>query len=70
VAGRSFGVDTNGPSRFDVTKLGRCSSRSTSGLPEVESPNHERALILDTRDSKVLWLRTGLKPAVMAEGCD
>ena len=22
VAGRSFGVDTNGPSRFDVTKLG------------------------------------------------
>ena len=37
---------------------------------EVESPNHERALIFDTRDSKVLWLRTGLKPAVMAEGCD
>ena len=37
---------------------------------EVESPNHERALIFDTRDGKVLWLRTGLKPAVMAEGCD
>jgi len=37
---------------------------------EVESPNHQRALIFDTRDSRVVWLRTGLKPAVMEEGCD
>jgi hypothetical protein len=37
---------------------------------EVESPNHERAIIFNTRDSKVLWLRTGFKPAVTEmEGC-
>ena len=33
---------------------------------EVESPNHERAIIYNTRDSKVLWFRTGFKPSVTA----
>ena len=38
---------------------------------EAESPNHERAIIYNTRDSKVLWLRTGFKPAVTAaEECN
>ena len=37
---------------------------------EVESPNHERAIIYNTRDRKVLWFRTGFKPEVTArESC-
>jgi hypothetical protein len=31
---------------------------------EVESPDHKRAIIFNTRDSKVIWLRSGLKPVV------
>lgn len=31
---------------------------------EVESPNHQRAIIFTTRDSKVVGLRAGFKPAV------
>jgi hypothetical protein len=31
---------------------------------EAESPNHERAIIFTTQDSKVIALRTGFKPAV------
>lgn len=38
---------------------------------EVESPNHERAIVYNTQDSKVLWMRTGFKPAVTeAEQCN
>ena len=37
---------------------------------EVESPNHQRALVFDTRDGKVRSLRTGFLPEVMiARGC-
>jgi hypothetical protein len=31
---------------------------------EVESPNHERAILFDTQDSKITSLRTGFKPIV------
>ena len=31
---------------------------------EVESPNHQRALLYTTRDSKIIGLSTGFKPAV------
>jgi hypothetical protein len=37
---------------------------------EVESPNHERAIIYDTQGSRIKWMRTGLKPIVTnAELC-
>jgi hypothetical protein len=37
---------------------------------QVESPNHQRAIVFDTRDDKIRWLKTGFLPAVMAEeGC-
>jgi hypothetical protein len=31
---------------------------------EVESPNHERAIIFTTQDTKIIGLSTGFKPAV------
>jgi hypothetical protein len=37
---------------------------------EVDSPNHERTIIYNTRDSKVLWFRTGLKPWVTETECN
>jgi hypothetical protein len=37
---------------------------------EVDSPNHERTIIYNTRDSKVLWFRTGLKPWVTESECN
>jgi hypothetical protein len=37
---------------------------------EVDSPNHERTIIYNTRDSKVLWFRTGLKPWVTENECN
>jgi hypothetical protein len=37
---------------------------------EAESPDHQRAIIFETRDQKVLHLRIGLKPDVMSsEDC-
>ena len=37
---------------------------------EGDSPNHERTIIYNTRDSKVLWFRTGLKPWVTETECN
>jgi hypothetical protein len=37
---------------------------------EVDSPNHERTIIFNTQDSKVLWFRTGLKPWVTELECN
>jgi DNA adenine methylase len=35
VAQRTFGVATDGPARFDVARLGRCSRRRMSGFPAL-----------------------------------